>query len=827
MIVYSSGSGSWQPSNITSPGSGDEKDSVLAVMNPASPSTQTSISFRTDAAGNSDSSLEVFASANKTNQPCSFLNRISVPHFEKPGYNHSTEDDRNYLSQTVNFLLKLNGSWSSEGKWKWQRSGIKAFLGSWYAILEGVEKFLEIHENCCSSEPCVSCSLQHPLAPSPDLQAAEPTFLPSRTAEIIQPASPNSTISPGAAVLQCMNESGMRVVICTQLWVKHLRRATNMLQEKLRSVGVREDRKNKSCGKLSLRMAEAVDYALCFIADVLDGGMVVDGVHNFTKSGLSAPPAETAFPTHFISVSTDISYLLGQAYFFLQHQQPLSKTCRYNGLCNEINKTLAYLEKLSFVAASRTKAFRRSFSLVCGWFVLLNGRKKVGGLGLDVTKGRSDQLDTSMSTCANVETGCFEKVSLDCPKELFVRSDCTHSGSDTAFSPELFHFDLLQKINGVVFIDSNWSLSGRKPWCRLSCNPQPTGKRSTTDLLKEAMHKAFDIIFHTALFVSLYLIIASKENRRVMSGNPHRSYLYISFVTLCRFHIYSLSWYLPDKYWCHSDGSLVLDTADAGLLCRFEAVMLSTTAMMNAVVLTWAVLVWRKTLATNSLPLSREVVLCGLTWFEILEVGFVMVLVLIPVASVVSAANSSSLGFTIEGSAMYQVCIWVDFFNSPYNITTLVYGCLVLACGVAFLLFGVNLWHVMAQREKLRELQPGGRKSHHRNAQLTLRMWLRRHIYFSTSLSLHTFLAFGSAIMTATGNTNRTYKTAVEKYFKCRRSLSCETECQLDIPDTNASLFLLFAVVFLLSIHISTFAWIFFKEIEWKALSRFRRNFVF
>ena len=224
----------------------------------------------------------------------------------------------------------------------------------------------------------------------------------------------------------------------------------------------------------------------------------------------------------------------------------------------------------------------------------------------------------------------------------------------------------------------------------------------------------------------------------------------------------------------------------------------------------------------NRLIAKERPVLLGLTRHHLIELLFLLLYASLPFSFLVLTSWKNVFSLDREGSPSWRTCAFSNYLNSPYFFSAVaIYSMLG---GVACLRFAKTLSRMKSHVDRLRGRQ-GRRRS---NTQLTLRIWFRRHCYFSSLLLITMLFATFFGLSAFFWGSATTYKEAVHDYIRCRRTFSCERQCIFKPPEAISSpLVLMFSRTVTFVIFTGRFAWIFFAELDWGVLCRFRPKFRF
>ena len=443
-----------------------------------------------------------------------------------------------------------------------------------------------------------------------------------------------------------------------------------------------------------------------------------------------------------------------------------------------------------------------------------------------LNRGKDSFGETNNTTVCSINVSlCEDLLSIELPSRHFIRSS-----RPSQLSVVLSHRERFS--NGILpsFINTNWSCGPSnhcKPWNRLRCIVDKNEEKRVgffwIDRILRHSCNAFTVFL---VIFSACTIFSSEKNRRRMSGNPFRTYLYLNLLIVLGELTYSLGYYMPaDQYWCLDDGSLVLSYAEASLVCKVGASLTLALAFMDPVLFLWVIFAWKETVEKKRVPFQTQMRHCGFSRKQLLEVLFSAVYISIPVVMAALGTASRVLFSEVEGYPPLKTCMARNNFNSPALIALGVVS--LIGCASAFLLFGSKLWKL---RSRAAEIQKGvlgkaGRKSSQQL--MTLRLWLRRHVVYSALLFFQGLVFCGYFIDVFVRKSRRPYREAVEEYFQCRSAPSCGRVCEFKQPPPGLSYGVLFSLLVLYLARIGGFSWLFFTEIEWPRLAKLRHRLRF
>ena len=320
-------------------------------------------------------------------------------------------------------------------------------------------------------------------------------------------------------------------------------------------------------------------------------------------------------------------------------------------------------------------------------------------------------------------------------------------------------------------------------------------------------------------------MLCGKSNFCKLTKNPYRTYLYLNLSRLCQIIIFRVPKYSSGTIpsWCTSDYSLVMSFDEARTRCKVEASGMFATDLLDILVTTWAVFIWRKTLSKRfSRLIVRKRRFFGLTGLQLAEALFLFFFVTMPIVVFILTSWKNVFGLDLEGSPPWRLCTFANYLSSPYYFSLVAFFNVLF--GVAFLLFGKTLLTIKSQVDRMR----GWHRKKQSSTQQTLKIWLRRHFFFSSLILIVMLLSLGHGVSVFLQGQTKTYKEAVFDFIQCRKTLSCQRTCEFKPPTASTSpltLLLTYNVVFFT--NAGRFAWVFFGELDWRALSRFRPTFKF
>ena len=733
--------------------------------------------------------------------------------------NQSLEQFRNNLNQTAILLLELKQRVGSVRPMSTSttRSAAILVLGSWYDTLYAVEVFLEVMRNCCWVRPL-----------DRDLRVND-SFPPMRFDKNSRSLSPQFIERPQCRDNQAKNSTHPDILTVSdaQKWICSL---SETLKQLSRPGGIfMPNHPNLSmtfspiCQRLvsgdcsgrlkgcSLSFVGAAFQLVQFINDLVDFAVLLDHLRSLAKTGTGMSKSSTL--TRPVKVA-EITMFMEEAHRSLNVAYTPQQSCLSKRLCSEARKTLTYLKKLPFIVDGKKNQLSRVVSLMCDHQTSV--LEIVPGSSKSKTPNATRSPATFIEGCLTTELTCADKLAVDCGSDLFLRTKINTRRSHSSFSPEEAHLQFIITAVGSSFVNSTWSSSAKQSECRLSCDIGLMNSNTPMGIFRFYFSRATEGVFFLVILFAAYLLISSAKNRSIMAKNPYRTYLYINTVRVSRFLLYVFSGHLGGGInACNSDGSLVLGVNEAGVLCRMEASALLATAIMDMLVYTWAVIMWRRTLMQgNGMETMHRSRVFGLTKFEILEVIFLVFFVSLPILFLTVANTSDLLDFDIEGSPSLKVCIYASYRNSPYLSLAVVV--LTVAWGIAFLLFIRTLAKVLVEASK-----GVGRKSRRRNhMELTLLTWLRRHLFFFALLLMYMVLSISSVVEIFVRGETVTHEKAVTEYFNCRKLLSCTKTCEFRLPKEMSPILTLIVLAGLFIANLWSFAWAFFVEVEWKGLAQ-------
>ena len=556
-------------------------------------------------------------------------------------------------------------------------------------------------------------------------------------------------------------------------------------------------------------LSSAVRETLSLFADLHDFGVLLSALRSWKRPVASQ---WTNSSNHLYPwVDGDTVHFLGLTISSLGSSSAGYNKCKDERFCRDANRTLTYFDRLPFILPAKKHKLRHLVGLICRNISSLENNRVHGG--------SAGEMDPCAVTGASV---CVQNLTLNCSKDFFIRTSQSH----LSFSPEMVHHDYIIRTIGSLLIDRNWSKSVSKPWCRTACIPGSRDELYAVQTMANVGIHANNAILLMIVSFACYLIFSDKRNLYRMTRNPRRTYLYLNVVAVLTQLFYYIGNVTPKEgYWCDRDGSVVIDTKDASPVCKLQASIGLTLNAVQVIVQIWVAFEWTRTMFNlhKNYRLTEDVFCLNWTVHELVELCVMITTILISVAIIIVPVLAEDLFiFQVEGLPAMKVCVYFGYFESPA-----LYGSYLVVnaiVGFSFFVFSRVLWNLTLRREQTCGAMY--RAAHQRdNHASILRNWLNRHVLFGTVL-------FGKAVVYSSfffeivfSRTKNSPRALSDTYRSCLHSLQCPESCVFRPPPSDISPPAVFAFVVLCLLNYAEFAWIFFEEIDWNCLSRFRPAF--
>ena len=722
------------------------------------------------------------------------------------------EQFRQYLNHTVTIMLTVQigkGKTSSCGS---DTSVFKEVVGKWINVFEGAQNLLVVLQSCFPYKfvSIFNCSASgHNFSDDSDL------------AEInLGPVDSLARVSESEELknrTSAFNRQRMKAVrTWANLLEKHFFDVQNMSKD-VAALGIAQpslqcplfEIERKLLAAHLIEVSSAAIFLLGLYSDLHDFGVLLNELRSWKRPGETSHTAHEgraprSYPECILLPKLTISSLGGAT--------AISNICEDERLCRDMRRTLTFFGRLPFILPAKKMYIEHSVALVCQ---NLSGLENFDS-GPLLTGDNTTCLSTGRSVCVHQLTlNCTEKFG----ETLWVRTN----RSTSSFSYEVFYRDYIRRIIGSSFIDENWPENADRPWCRLACTPgihRPNWER----LIRKIGFYMTDAIVLSLVFFACYLLLFNERNFYRMTRNPRRTYLYLNFWEVVRHFFFHIGLYGTDGNYCNSDGSRVLYVDEVTAGCKLEASFAIAMDVAYVITLLWVTCVWTRTMfkLQKTYRVEEDTFWQGLTAYELLEAGvglFTAVVFLVIFALPFFSQNL--FHFKIEGSSALHLCISVDYWNSSY-----LYGTnlgLRVALGFGFFLISRTFKKLKVLRSTVRAMyRAAGKRDDHMAA---LKKWRRRHRLFGIVLLVRALLVavhLGDVIIR--GN-RHSFKLSLESYLACLRSLRCPEDCAFFEVPNEMSLTVFGILMVSFGTNCLIFLWVFFDEIEWNALSKFRPKF--
>ena len=717
---------------------------------------------------------------------------------------------RQYLNQTVEILLEV-GLGEENATTCNSRVHLFAMLpiGKWENVLEGAERLLGILHFCFpeSFENITDC-----------------TALVNNFTVAAQFSS-NALVMVNLQRSASEHRNGSQREIekqakAFQAWAKDLAKRFSSLKrvsENYTKLTLQESLPRcqlLECQKKSLAMelatlTSAVVEVLQLLSDLHDFATLLNELRRWKRQ---AGTLQESYNKGIPSSQEDVFHLLNLTIFSLDNSSLVLKTCKDERFCRDAKRVLVYFDGLPFVLPEKKHQLEGVMALIC--------QNTSASESSDVKEQPSGGPNLCMTSGESV---CVHNLTLSCTEDFFIRTSRSHS----SFSPEMLHHDYIVRNIGYSLVDQNWLKSVRKPWCRLACTPTSL-KTTSVELVKRVIFHVSDALLVVLLLFACYLIFFNKRNLYRMTRNPRRTYLYVSFAGAFNQLFYHIGYYTPEeRYWCNSDGSLVIDTNDASAACKLDASIDIAAHVIEATALLWAAFLWTRTLIhlQKTYHVEEGVYCFGLTALELVEATFVVSTTLLVVAIIALPFYADDLiDIQAEGWQWSKECASLSYYGTPYLYGS--YLAVQIGVGIGFFLFSRTFRKLMRRREQtLGDMHRAARQEDTQAAML--RKWLNRHSLYGTFFLIKALFFIALLTVSLTGNNSLSSKALVDAYVSCLQNFQCPERCAFQLPslESPAATVPMLVVLNLLT-HLN-FSWIFCDEIEWNALSRLRPAFRF